>query len=157
VQTPRPDTLEAWTALLRAHRRLTTQLDAELREGADMSLDEYDVLYQVRRAGQPLRMSELGRQVLISRPTTTRVVDRLVERGWLERWHDDNDRRAVYVALTSAGRRAQSRAGRLHLQGVARLMEGPLRHHDVRALADALQALADAPGEDSSAIRAGPT
>jgi DNA-binding MarR family transcriptional regulator len=133
--------MEAWAALLAAHRRLTTQLDAELRRGADMTLDDYDVLYQLRRAGRALRMSELAEQVLISRPTTTRVVDRLVDRRWLQRWQDADDRRVVFVELTPEGRRAQSRAGRLHLQGIARLVEQPLEGQDVAALAAALRAL----------------
>jgi DNA-binding MarR family transcriptional regulator len=139
---PGLEALEVWTALLVAHRRLTTQLDAELRAGGDMSLDEYDVLYQLRRAGRPLRMSELASQVLISRPTTTRVTDHLVRRGWLERRHDDADRRVVLVELTDEGKRAQARAGRLHLDGIARLVDAPLARHELRRLAAALHALA---------------
>lgn len=134
-----------WTALLVAHRRLTTQLDADLRAGADMTLDEYDVLYQLRRARRPLRMSELAAQVLISRPSTTRVVDHLVRRGWLARGPDDTDRRVVLVRLTADGKRAQARAGGLHLDGVARLVEAPLAGRDLREVADALHALAGPP------------
>jgi DNA-binding MarR family transcriptional regulator len=142
MTNPGPETLEVWTALLVAHRRLTTQLDAELRAGADMTLDEYDVLYQLRRAGRPLRMSELASQVLISRPSTTRVADHLVQRGWLERWHDDTDRRVVLVGLTTEGKRAQARAGRLHLDGITRLVEAPLAGHELRRVAGALRVLA---------------
>ena len=102
---PRDETLAVWTALLIAHRRLTTQLDADLRAGADMALDEYDVLYQTRRAGRPLRMSELASRVLISRPSTTRVVDHLVRRGFLAREHD------VFMAVIhEAGRYDAGRA-----------------------------------------------
>ena len=145
---PRDETLAVWTALLIAHRRLTTQLDADLRAGADMALDEYDVLYQTRRAGRPLRMSELASRVLISRPSTTRVVDHLVRRGFLAREHDDADRRVVLVGLTREGKRALARAGGLHLDGIARLVEAPLAGHEVGGVARALRALAgsDAPG-----------
>ena len=131
-----------WTALLIAHRRLTARLDAELRAGAAMTLDEYDVLYQLRLARRPLRMSELAASVLISRPSTSRVADRLVERGWLERWHDGADRRVVLVRLTDEGKRAQSRAARLHLDGIARLIEAPLAGYDLDTLAASLRALA---------------
>ena len=141
VTNPRPETLDLWTALLVAHRRLTTELDAELRAGADMTLDEYDVLYQMRRAGGPLRMSELASRLLVSRPTTTRVADQLAQRRWLERRHDAADRRAVLVTLTPAGRRAQARAGRLHLDGIARLVETPLTGHDVGSVVAALRAI----------------
>jgi DNA-binding MarR family transcriptional regulator len=142
VTQPRQETLALWTALLVAHRRLTAQLDAELRAATDMSLDEYDLLYQLRLAGRPLRMSELAANVLISRPSVSRVADRLVSRGWMERWHDDIDRRVVLVRLTDEGKRAQRRAGRLHLDGIARLIEAPLAGYDVVGLAAALEALA---------------
>jgi DNA-binding MarR family transcriptional regulator len=142
VTKPKPETLELWTALLIAHRRLTTRLDAELRLGAGITLDEYDVLYQLRLARRPLRMSELAATAVISRPSTSRVADRLVERGWLRRWHDSTDRRVVLVELTGDGKRAQSRAARLHLDGIARFIETPLAGFDVDTVAGALGALA---------------
>src|ERR1700730_16470309 len=145
MTNPGAATLELWTALLVAHRRLTTQLDADLRAGADMTLDGYDVLYQVRRAGGPLRMSELASRVLISRPSTTRVVDQLVQRGWLQRGHDDIDRRVVLVGLTPKGKRAQARAGRLHLDGIGRLVEVPLARDELACASRALRVLAAAP------------
>jgi DNA-binding MarR family transcriptional regulator len=107
-----------------------------------MTLDDYDVLYQLRAAGAPLRMSDLATRVLISRPSTTRAVQRLVQRGWVERREDDGDRRIVLVGLTAAGRRAQARAGRWHLDGIARLVGAPLAGHDAAAVAAALRALA---------------
>jgi len=139
---PGPEALDVWTALLIAHRRLTTQLDAELRAAADMTLDEYDVLYQLRGAGRALRMSELAARVLISRPSPTRVADHLVRRGWLERRYDDADRRVVLVGLTREGGRAQARAARLHLDGIARLVESPLEGHELHCVSGALRALA---------------
>jgi DNA-binding MarR family transcriptional regulator len=145
VTKPAAETLDVWTALLVAHRRLTTQLDVELRAGADMTLDEYDVLFQLRRARRPLRMSELASRVLISRPSTTRVVDQLVQRGWLERAYDERDRRVVMVGLTQEGTRAQTRAGRLHLDGIARLVEAPLADHERECVTGALRALAGSP------------
>jgi DNA-binding MarR family transcriptional regulator len=142
VTQPAQETLEVWTALLVAHRRLTARLDAELRAAAAMTLDEYDVLYQLRLARRPLRMSELAANVLISRPSVSRVADRLVARGWLERQDDGEDRRVVLVRLTNAGRRAQSRAARIHLDGITRLIQAPLAGYDLGALAAALGALA---------------
>ena len=141
MQNSDADTLSAWTALLVAHRRLVTQLDAQLRAGADMTLDEYDLLFQLRRGGRPLTMTELADQALVSRASTTRLVDRLVERGWADRWNDDLDRRRVMVQLTEQGRRAQRVAGRLHLEGIAQLVGVPLAGRDVKALTAALVAL----------------
>lgn len=138
--------MHAWSALLVAHRRLTSTLDAELRANADMTLDEYDVLHQLRRAGEPIRMSELAAQVLISRPTTTRVVDRLVGRGWVDRHQDPADRRVVRVGLTGTGRVVLRGAGRLHVDGIARLFEAPLTGAQISAIGDALDAVVAAEG-----------
>ena len=136
--------MRAWTSLLVAHRRITDALDLELRERAGISLDEYDVLVQLRSAGRALRMSELAERVLISRPSTTRLVDRLVGRGWVERSTRCDDRRVVEVSLTAAGRGAQQRAARVHLDGIARRFEAPLADHDMETLATSLCAVADA-------------
>lgn len=106
-----------------------------------MSLDEYDVLFQLKVAGSSLSMSELADHVLITRPTATRIVDRLVGRGWIDRRDDEVDRRIIRLELTAVGRAAQRRAGAVHLDGIARLVGAPLRHHDAGAVATALEAL----------------
>jgi DNA-binding MarR family transcriptional regulator len=134
----------AWSALLVAHRRITDRLDAELRQGVGIRLEDYDVLYQLRRAGEPLRMAQLAAHVLLSRPTASRVIDRLVAGGWVRRWQDQGDRRVILVELTPAGRRMQARAARTHLDGIARLVEQPLAGMDIAALLPALEALAGA-------------
>jgi DNA-binding MarR family transcriptional regulator len=141
VRRATPETLDAWAALLAAHRRLTQALDDELHP-VGLSLDEYDVLLQVRRSEQPLRMTQLAERALISRPTASRVVDRLVERGWVRRWRDATDGRVVLLALTEEGRRVHTAAARVHLDGIARLVQDPLTGSDVTALAGALHALA---------------
>jgi DNA-binding MarR family transcriptional regulator len=142
VHTPTPEILQAWSALLIAHRRLTTLLDDQLRREAGISLDEYDVLYQIRSAGTPLHMSQLAQRLVISRPTASRVIDRLVARGWVERWHDEGDRRVVLLALSAAGRQAQTRAGRIHVKGINHLFGEPLAGYDIAALTAALRAVA---------------
>jgi DNA-binding MarR family transcriptional regulator len=137
------DTMALWSHLLRAHRHLTARLDEELRAVCGMTLDEYDVLYQARRVGGAIRMTDLADRLLVSRASTSRLVDRLVGRGWLDRWHDDADRRVVLVDVTDAGRREQARAGRVHVDGIARLVADPLAGHDRGAIAAALAVLAD--------------
>lgn len=141
---PTESAMQAWTSMLVAHRRITDTLDRELRDRSGLSLDEYDVLVQLRSAARPLRMSELAERVLISRPSTTRLVDRLVERGWVGRSTVSDDRRVVEVALTAVGRTAQQRAAKVHLDGIARRFEQPLANHDMALLAASLGAVADA-------------
>ena len=67
---------------------------------------EFDVLAALRRAGAPYRLSpgQLVTQTLVTSGTMTNRVDRLAERGLVERLPDPRDRRGVAVQLTAAGR-----------------------------------------------------
>jgi DNA-binding MarR family transcriptional regulator len=56
-------------------------------------------------AAGPCTMSSLSRHLTVSLPTTSKSVDMLVRRGWLERWNDKQDRRQTMVRLTPRGRR----------------------------------------------------
>lgn len=52
----------------------------------------------------PARMSDIASQLGSSLPATTSMIDRLVEKGLVERAHDTEDRRVVVTRLTPAGR-----------------------------------------------------
>jgi DNA-binding MarR family transcriptional regulator len=54
----------------------------------------------------PVRMSEIGKHMGISRPYMTILVDKLIEEGLVERVPDSSDRRVVNVTITDAGRDA---------------------------------------------------
>ncbi|HJY69449.1 MAG TPA: MarR family transcriptional regulator [Streptosporangiaceae bacterium] len=112
---------DAWEALLSAHAVLMKQFAAEnIWEG--VSMREYDVLYTLSKCPEPIRISELNRHVLLSQPALSRLVDRLADRGLVERWPDPADGRSVRLALTEAGRAVQRQIGRQHARGVARAM-----------------------------------
>lgn len=83
---------------------------------------EYDVLYQLSKYDSPLRMSELNRHVLLSQPALSRMVDRLVERGYVDRCPDPGDRRGVRLSLTPAGRETQKQIGSPHARSVTRAL-----------------------------------
>lgn len=54
----------------------------------------------------PVRVSDLAAATHISQPTATSLLQRLGERGWVERGSDPDDARAVRVRVTDAGRQA---------------------------------------------------
>jgi DNA-binding MarR family transcriptional regulator len=54
----------------------------------------------------PCTMTDLARHKAVSLPTVSKSVEKLVRRGWVERWMDKQDRRQTLVRLTAAGRRA---------------------------------------------------
>jgi DNA-binding MarR family transcriptional regulator len=131
-----PTTLanDAWEALLSAHARLMKQFAAE-DIWEDLSMREYDVLYTLSKCAEPVRIGELHRHVLLSQPALSRLVDRLVERGLVERCADPSDRRGVRLSLTGAGRDKQHEIGRRHARSVARAVTAELDPDELRQLA----------------------
>jgi DNA-binding MarR family transcriptional regulator len=124
---------DAWEALLSAHAALMKQFAAE-DIWADVSMREYDVLYTLSKCPAPVRISELNRHVLLSQPALSRLVDRLAERGLLQRQPDPADGRGVLLSLTAAGRAVQRQIGRQHARGVARAMTAELDPAELRQL-----------------------
>ena len=125
---------DAWEALLSAHARLMKQFAAE-DSWQDLSMREYDVLYTLSKCRAPVRMGELHRHVLLSQPALSRMVDRLVERGYIERCPDPADGRGVRLSLTDAGRDRQHQVGRRHAASVTRALTAELSPDELRQLA----------------------
>ena len=73
---------------------------------SDLELWEFDVLSALRRAGAPYQLSPkaLLQQTLVSSGTMTNRIDRLVQRGLVERKTDPNDGRGILVVMTKSGR-----------------------------------------------------
>jgi DNA-binding MarR family transcriptional regulator len=124
---------DAWEALLSAHAVLMKQFAAE-DVWAELSMREYDVLYTLSKCPDPINLIELNRHVLLSQPALSRLVDRLAERGLVERCADPADGRGVRVSLTEAGRSRQRQVGRKHARGVARAMTAGLDPSELRQL-----------------------
>jgi DNA-binding MarR family transcriptional regulator len=125
---------DAWEALLSAHARLMKQFAAE-DIWQDLSMREYDVLYTLSKSREPVRLGELHRHLLLSQPALSRMVDRLVDRGLIERRPDPADGRGVRLSLTDTGRDAQHQIGRRHARSVARAVGAELRPDELRQLA----------------------
>jgi DNA-binding MarR family transcriptional regulator len=135
---------DGWEALLSAHATLMKEF-AAAETWTEVSMREYDVLYTLSKCPQPQRISDLNRHVLLSQPALSRMVDRLAERGLLERRPDPADGRGVRLALTPAGAALQRRIGRRHARSVARALTARLDHRELRQLAAIGQKLTNPP------------
>ena len=128
--------LAAWRGLLRVHSALVRDLDAELRASHGLSLHEYEVLLVLSDApAERLRMSDLASAVLLSQSGLTRLVDRLVRVGLVERVRCEEDRRGHWAALTEGGRIRFEAARAVHRGGVRARFLDRLGQDELRALA----------------------
>lgn len=105
----RPDLDVAPLSILSRVTRLARHLDMMRRAAfAQHQLEvwEFDVLSALRRAGEPYQLSPgtLVAQTLVTSGTMTNRIDRLAERGLVERLPAPADRRGVLVHLTAEGR-----------------------------------------------------
>src|SRR3712207_5645930 len=94
----------AWGGFLRTHATLVRELDEELTREHGLPLSSYDVLVQLETApDRRLRLSQLADAVLLSRSGLSRLVQRLVDQGLLERIECAEDARGAFAAITEAG------------------------------------------------------
>ena len=118
------------------HVRTLIRLARMLERGSDLSLPQLRVLSLVDEGGE--RASHLADKLAVAKPTITAVVDGLVERGFVKRTVDSDDRRATKITLTAAGRKALYNAEHaMH----ARLYEVVARADDPAAVEKALEDL----------------
>ncbi len=95
---------EAWGALTRTHAAVSQRLQEALAQGDYPPLPWYEVLAAVAEAPeQRLRMGDLAEALVITRGGLTKLVDRLVKAGLLERTFCESDRRVSYATLLPAG------------------------------------------------------
>ena len=88
----------------------------------DLKIVDYCILVLVARNPQ-VNQKQLGQALDISAPNMAVTLDRLVERGWVQRIRSERDRRAQHIHLTVAGREVVARA-----EAISRTMEdGGLR------------------------------
>lgn len=134
------DSAEPVTQLLvRLVRTATTQVEAILKpEG--LVFDQWLVIEALaRQRGQT--MAELATRTMVTGPTLTRVVDRLVTNATVYREVDANDRRKVRVYLSPRGRLAYRRIAAKVREVERKLLE---RTADPHTMVDLLTRWAEA-------------
>ena len=112
--------LAAWRAFLRAHSTMLRRISRDLDEADLPPLAWYDVLAVLRDApDQRLRQVEIAERVLLSNSGLSRLLDRIVARGLVERISCESDRRAFFVCLTDEGRDMLEKMWPVYARGVA--------------------------------------
>ena len=131
------DELAAWRGMLQVHARVTQALDAQMRAEHGLAVSQYEVLMFLADApDRKLRMSEIANRVLLSRSGLTRLIDRLVQLGYVTRCAAEDDGRGAFAELTDAGHDKLVAARRTHREGVREFFLDRLSTTDTVVLGD---------------------
>jgi DNA-binding MarR family transcriptional regulator len=99
----RANAVTAWESLFRAQVAVMRTLAAEFPT-RDISFNEYDVMFNLtRQPNRELRLRDLNKHVLLTQPSVSRLVDRLVARGLVAKCPEPNDARGTIIRLTDEG------------------------------------------------------
>lgn len=99
----RTTAVAAWESLFRAQVAVMRTLAAEFPT-RDVSFNEYDVLFNLsRQPDRSLRLRDLNKHVLLTQPSVSRLVDRLVARGLVAKCPEPSDARGTVIRLTDSG------------------------------------------------------
>jgi DNA-binding MarR family transcriptional regulator len=140
----------AWLRLVAVTELLPGLLDAQLRRDAGLTHFEYFVVAMLSEAAErTLRMTTLARRTNATLPRLSHVVQRLENRGLVDRFPCPEDGRATNARLTDAGWAAVVDAAPGHVDTVRRLVLDPLTRTQVeqlRRIGDALLTQLDPDG-----------
>jgi len=95
-----------------------------LREQFDTTLPRFDLMAQLERAPDGLRMNELSRRLMVTGGNVTGITDQLVSEDLVERIDVEGDRRAWRVRLTPKGRAAFADMARAHESWIVEAFAG---------------------------------
>jgi DNA-binding MarR family transcriptional regulator len=100
-----PEALRLWLRLLTCTQIVEKQVRSQLRERFDTTLPRFDLMAQLERAPEGLKMNELSRRMMVTGGNVTGITDQLVAEGLVDRVDVEGDRRAYRVRLTAKGRK----------------------------------------------------
>ena len=98
-----------------------------LRGRFGTTLPRFDLMAQLERHPEGVKMNELSRLLMVTGGNVTAIVDQLEKEGLVERVDPPEDRRAFFIQLTRAGERRFAEMARAHEEWVVGMLEGMSR------------------------------
>jgi MarR family transcriptional regulator, multiple antibiotic resistance protein MarR len=129
-----------FTDLVRVETRLYNAVEQRVRAEAGVAAGHFELLRYVR--DHPgARVADLASTFAIGVGTTSKIIDRLANQGWLERRPNPANRRSSLLALTPAGESAVSRAEPAWQAAIRQILGGAVTAEELTALSLVLDAL----------------
>jgi DNA-binding MarR family transcriptional regulator len=98
--------IRLWLRMLATNRLVEARTRRLLQERYATTLPRFDLMAQLERVPQGLKMGELSKRMMVTGGNVTGITDGLAKEGLVERIADAKDRRATLVRLTPASRRS---------------------------------------------------
>ncbi|MER7518926.1 MarR family transcriptional regulator [Streptomyces sp. NPDC126499] len=134
----------AWRAYLHATTLLEDHLDRQLQRDAGMPHVYYGLLVQLSQAPRRrMRMTELARDVKITRSRLSHAVARLEKNGWVVREECPSDKRGQFARLTDEGYEVLRRTAPGHVEAVRQALFDRLTAEQVEQLGAIMRTVAE--------------
>jgi len=136
--------LAPWRAFVRAQAHVSRRLDEDLRAEHGLSLQEYVALLILAESpDRRLRMGRLADSLTLSKSGATRLIDRLVDDGLVDRVTCSSDLRGAEAMLTDSGLKRLRTAAPTHLRGIADYFLSAIGDTDLQVVARTMESVAD--------------
>jgi len=136
---PSAAAVDAWIALNRAQQASLMKIERAFRDAGMPPSAWYDVLWELDKAGAAgLRPFEIERRRLIAQSNVSRLIDRLVEAGHVERQPCEEDGRGQRVVITPAGREMRRRMWPVYARAIAEAVGRRVSEREATSLASLL-------------------
>ncbi|WP_425396337.1 MarR family winged helix-turn-helix transcriptional regulator [Aeoliella sp.] len=136
---------EAYLNLMRTSDLLHNRMGRFFREYG-LTASQYNVLRILRGEGQPMPSLEIAERMIQVVPAITGLIDRLEKLGLVERRRCEQDRRVVYVEITSPAKKLLARIDK-PLEKMHKQLLGHLSRSDLKQLSSLLEKARDTEGE----------
>jgi DNA-binding MarR family transcriptional regulator len=123
VTSDHHQSLRVWLRMLACTNLIGTHVRQKLQAQFGITLPRFDLMAQLERAPQGLKMGELTRRLMVTGGNVTGITDMLEAEGLVERTTDPADQRAFRVKLTKAGQQQFQRMAAEHERWVVDLFD----------------------------------
>jgi DNA-binding MarR family transcriptional regulator len=139
-----------WLRMLSCTNRIENFVRHNLQAKFDTTLPRFDLMAQLERAPQGLKMSELSQRMMVTGGNVTGIADGLEKEGLVVREVERTDRRVFLIRLTPEGQKQFRRMAAEHEQWIIGLFEGmslKQKNQLVELLGDLKRHISRSPGE----------
>ncbi|MFA7278560.1 MAG: MarR family transcriptional regulator [Sterolibacterium sp.] len=114
--------LRLWLRMLACTNLIEGEIRTRLRNQFSITLPRFDLMAQLERAPDGMKMGELSKRMMVTGGNVTGITDQLVAEGLVVRQDNPKDRRAYNVKLTAEGRKAFMKMAAAHEKWIVDLL-----------------------------------